>query len=123
MKVAMFDMHQDDRDSFEAANASFGHDIRFPEPRLTRETAALAQAHDAICPFVNDKVDAQVLQALRDGGTRFVSRRSAGYNHVDLAAAARLGLPIARVPECSPFAVAQHAVALIFALNRKLRRA
>ncbi len=123
MKIAMFDTHRYDRDSFEAANESFGHDISFLEPRLTSETAALAQSHDAVCPFVNDKLDAQALQVLRDGGTRFIALRSAGYNHVDLAAAARLGLPVARVPEYSPFAVAEHAVALVLALNRKIHRA
>jgi D-lactate dehydrogenase len=123
MKIAMFDTHQYDRQSFEAANTAFGHQITFLEPRLTRETAALAQSHEAVCPFVNDKVDDQALRTLRDGGTRLIALRSAGYNHVDLAAAARLGLPVVRVPEYSPYAVAEHAVALVLALNRKIHRA
>ncbi len=123
MKIAMFDTHPYDRESFEAANVHFGHQISFREPRLTRETAALAQSHEAVCPFVNDKVDERALEILQDGGARLIALRSAGYNHVDLAAATRLGLPVVRVPEYSPFAVAEHAVALVLALNRKIHRA
>lgn len=119
----MFDTHQYDRESFTAANAGFNHEIRFLEPRLTRDTAALARGYDAVCSFVNDEVDERALEALRAGGTRLVALRSAGYNHVDLVAAARLGLQVSRVPEYSPFAVAEHAVALVLALNRKIHRA
>jgi D-lactate dehydrogenase len=123
MKIAMFDTHRYDRESFEAANRDFGHDITFHDARLTAETVALARGHDVVCPFVNDRVDAEVLAALRQGGVRLVALRSAGYNHVDLAAAARLDLPVVRVPEYSPHAVAEHAVALVLALNRKIHRA
>jgi len=123
MKIAMFDTHQYDRESFEAANATLGHRLSFLEPRLTSATASLARGHEAVCPFVNDRVDEQALEALRDGGTRVIALRSAGYNHVDLVAAGRLGLPVVRVPEYSPFAVAEHAVALVLALNRKIHRA
>ncbi len=122
MKIAMFDTHKYDRQPFERANAGH-HGITFIETRLTRETVALAQGHEVVCPFVNDKLDAQVLEVLRGGGTALIALRSAGYNHVDLAAAARLGLPVVRVPEYSPFAVAEHAVALVLTLNRKIHRA
>jgi D-lactate dehydrogenase len=123
MKIAMFDVHRYDRESFEEANAGLNHTISFLEPRLTSETAALARDHQAACAFVNDKLDERALELLRDGGVRLIALRSAGYNHVDLAAAARLGLPLVRVPEYSPFAVAEHAVALVLALNRKIHRA
>ena len=123
MDIAMFDTHPYDRDSFEAALAGFAHRIAFLEPRLTYETATLAHGHEAICAFVNDRLDERALGVLREGGTRLVALRSAGYNNVDLAAAARLGIPIVRVPEYSPFAVAEHAVALVLALNRKIHRA
>ncbi|MBI4509054.1 MAG: 2-hydroxyacid dehydrogenase [Deltaproteobacteria bacterium] len=123
MKIAMFDTHRYDREAFEEANVRFGHELSFLEPRLTKETATLASGHPAVCSFVNDKLDLDALQALRAGGTRLVALRSAGYNHVDLAAAARLGLPVVRVPEYSPYAVAEHAVALVLALNRKIHRA
>ena len=123
MKIAMFDTHRYDREAFEAANASFGYEISFLEPRLTVATATLARSHQAVCSFVNDKLDEPALLVLRDGGTRLIALRSAGYNHVDLTAASRLGLPVVRVPEYSPYAVAEHAVALVLALNRKVHRA
>lgn len=123
MKIAMFDTHRYDRESFESANLAFGHEITSLEPRLTRETAALAAGHPAICSFVNDRVDEPALQILRDGGAQLLALRSAGYNHVDLVAAERLGLSVVRVPEYSPYAVAEHAVALVLALNRKIHRA
>jgi D-lactate dehydrogenase len=112
-----------DRDAFEAANRQFGHALTFLEPRLTRATARLAAGHDAVCSFVNDRLDDAALATLRDAGVRLIALRSAGYNHVDLAAAARLGLPVVRVPEYSPHAVAEHAVGLVLALNRKVHRA
>jgi len=123
MKVAFFDTHLYERDSFSAANAAAGHALTFLEPRLTQQTVPLAAGHDAVCAFVNDRLDAGVLERLAGLGVRLVALRSAGYNHVDLAAAARLGLPVVRVPEYSPHAVAEHAVALLLALVRKLPRA
>src|SRR5207245_2549126 len=77
----------------------------------------------AICSFVNDRLDRDTLVLLHGSGVRLVALRSAGYNHVDLEAAAALGLPIVRVPEYSPHAVAEHAVALMLALNRNIHRA
>lgn len=123
MKVAVFDTHRYDREALEASNARFGHTLVFFEPRLTAQTAQLAQGFAAVCSFVNDKVDAAALEALAAGGTRVVALRSAGYNHVDLVAAARLGLRVVRVPEYSPYAVAEHAVALVLALNRRIHQA
>jgi D-lactate dehydrogenase len=123
MKLALFDTHQYDRDSFAAANVDGRHLLTFFEPRLTQETATLARGYQGVCPFVNDKLDAPTLTLLAEGGTRLVVLRSAGYNHVDLSAAARLGLSVLRVPEYSPYAVAEHAVALVLTLNRKIHRA
>ena len=123
MKIAMFDTHAYEREVFEETNATFRHVITYLEPRLTRETAALAKGHQAVCSFVNDRVDASALEVLRNSGLRLVALRSAGYNHVDLIAANRLGVRVVRVPEYSPHAVAEHAVALVLALNRKIHRA
>ena len=123
MRIAMFDTHRYEREAFETANATFAHEITFLEPRLMSVTAALARDHAVVCSFVNDKLDERTLTALREGGTRLIALRSAGYNHVDLAAATRLGLPVVRVPEYSPYAVAEHAVALVLTLNRKIHRA
>ena len=123
MKLALFDTHSYDKAAFEQANARFGHDLTFFEPRLTPDTAALAAGMPAVCSFVNDRVNAGALATLHHGGTRLVALRSAGYNQVDLAEAARLGLAVVRVPEYSPHAVAEHAVAILLALNRKIHRA
>lgn len=123
MRVAVFDTHRYDRESFDRANAHGAHELVYLEPRLTRDTAPLASGFPAVCSFVNDRVDAATLEVLHGGGTRLVALRSAGFNHVDLAAAERLGVRVARVPEYSPFAVAEHAVALVLALNRKIHRA
>lgn len=123
MKVAVFDTHRYDREALEASNARFGHTLVFFEPRLTSQTAQLAQGFAGVCSFVNDRVDAAALEVLAAGGTRVVALRSAGYNHVDLVAAARLGIRVVRVPEYSPYAVAEHAVALVLALNRRIHQA
>lgn len=123
MRIAVFDSHRYDRDAFEAENRAFGHELTFFEPRLTLQTAPLAAGFPAVCSFVNDRVDEDTLTLLASSGVRFIALRSAGYNHVNLEAAARLGLKVARVPEYSPHAVAEHAMTLIMALNRKIYRA
>ena len=123
MKIAMFSTKSYDRRFFEAANEQNGHVLTFFEPRLTPDTATLAEGHDAVCAFVNDHLDAAVLERLTDGGVRLLALRSAGFNHVDLDAAERLGLTVARVPAYSPHAVAEHALALLLALNRQIYRA
>jgi D-lactate dehydrogenase len=122
MRIALFDAHRYERESFDRANASFGHAITYFEARLGRDTAALAAGHEAVCSFVNDRVDEPTIRALREAGVRLLALRSAGFNHVDLAAAAAAGLPVVRVPEYSPHAVAEHATALVLALNRKVHR-
>jgi D-lactate dehydrogenase len=123
MKLAVFDTHAYDREALEAANERYGHELIFFEPRLTRDTASAAAGFPAVCSFVNDRVDARALATLHAGGTRLIATRSAGYNHVDLDEAGRLGLVVVRVPEYSPHAVAEYTVALILALNRKVHRA
>lgn len=122
MDVAFFSAKAYDRRFFDGANAG-RHRIEYLEPRLTLETAGLARGREAVCAFVNDRLDAGVLEALAAGGTRIVALRSAGYNHVDLAAARRLGLAVVHVPRYSPHAVAEHTVALMLALNRHIPRA
>ena len=123
MRLAFFDTHPYDRQSFQAANHDFGHDLRFFESRLSLETVSLARGYEGVCAFVNDTLDRPVLEALASGGTRLVALRCAGFNHVDLPAAEALGLTVVRVPAYSPHAVAEHAVALLMCLNRKLHRA
>lgn len=98
-------------------------ELVFTDVSLSAATAGLAAGYPAVCLFVNDRADAAALQTLHAGGTRLVALRSAGFNHVDVAAAARLGLTVARVPAYSPHAVAEHAVGLILTLDRHLHRA
>jgi D-lactate dehydrogenase len=121
--LALFSAKPYEIDAFNLANASRGHDLRFLEHRLDAGTAALASGADAVCAFVSDQLDAAAIDALASHGVRFIALRSAGFNHVDLAAASRAGLAVARVPAYSPHAVAEHAVGLILSLNRKLHRA
>lgn len=123
MKVAFFDTHGFERDIFQKANKRFHHQIAFFETRLTDQAVNLASGYPCVCAFVNDRLDNKTLRALSAGGTRLIALRSAGFNHVDLASAQALGLRIVRVPEYSPHAVAEHAVALILSLNRKIHRA
>lgn len=123
MRVLLFSSQHYDQESFTQAAASSGLELHFQSARLTRDTAPLAQGFEVVCAFINDDLGAEVLQRLANGGTRLIALRSAGYNHVDLAGAAHLGLTVVRVPAYSPHAVAEHAVALILALNRRLHRA
>ena len=122
VKVAVFSTKPYDRAFLERANAR-RHDLRFVHPHLDLETAPLAAGFEGVCAFVNDTLSAPVLEVLADGGTRLIALRCTGFNNVDLAAAARLGVAVVRVPAYSPHAVAEHTVALILALNRKLHRA
>lgn len=122
LKTAVFDTHAYDRNALTQANELFHHDLTFFEPRLGRETAPLADGFDAVCSFVNDRLDRETLATLKKGGVRLVALRSAGFNHVDLDAAADFDIAVVRVPEYSPYAVAEHAVALILAMNRKIHR-
>jgi len=127
MKVAVFGTKPYDRRFLEEANAAAGdpppHTLTFLAPRLDAVTAPLAAGHDAVCVFVNDSLDASVLETLAGAGIRFVALRCAGFNNVDLAAAARLGITVARVPAYSPHAVAEHTIGLMLAVNRRIHRA
>jgi D-lactate dehydrogenase len=122
MRVAVFSTKAYDREFLERANAG-RHELRFLEPRLQVETASLAAGVAAVCVFVNDDLDANVIVTLAKSGTRLIALRCAGYNNVDLAAARAHDLAVTRVPAYSPYAVAEHTVGLILALDRKLHRA
>jgi D-lactate dehydrogenase len=123
MHVAVFSTRPYDRNFLSRANAAGRHSLVFHEARLDAGTAAAVQGAQAVCAFVNDRLDADVLQRLHGQGVRLLALRSAGFNHVDLAAAAALGIAIGRVPEYSPHAVAEHTAALVLTLNRKIHRA
>lgn len=122
MRVAVFSSKSYDRQFLEAANHG-RHQLVFLEPRLDSSTAIAADGAQAVCAFVNDHLDAEVLAQLVRQGVKLVALRCAGFNNVDLAAAKELGIEIARVPEYSPYSVAEHAVAMMLTLNRKIHRA
>lgn len=122
MRVAFFSSKPFERGPMLAA-AGTRHQLEFFAQRLEASSAPAARGFQAVCAFVNDQLDSPCLEALAAIGVRHVALRSAGFNHVDIAAAERLGLTVARVPAYSPHAVAEHTVALMLCLNRKLHRA
>lgn len=123
MRVAVFSTRPYDRQFLSAANTDARHELRFLDARLDADTVELSGGCEAICAFVNDTLDEPVLRRAAGAGVRIVALRAAGFNNVDLAAAERLGVAVARVPAYSPHAVAEHTLALILTLNRKIHRA
>jgi D-lactate dehydrogenase len=123
VQVAVFGARSYDRQFLTAANAAFGHDLHFLEPGLNADTVPLAAGSGAVCVFVNDRLDRDVLEKLKALGVGLVALRCAGFNNVDLAAADALGLPVVRVPAYSPHAVSEFTIALLLALDRKIHRA
>jgi D-lactate dehydrogenase len=121
MHIIVFSTKPYDRDFLNAVADS--HTLSFVEPRLDRTTTALVEGADAVCVFVNDQLDGEVLEELARRRVRLVLLRCAGFNNVDIAAAHRLGIQVGRVPAYSPHAVAEHTLGLILALNRKIYRA
>ncbi len=123
VRAAVFGAKSYDRQSLDAANADFDHELTYFEPRLDQTTAALATGFRVVCAFVNDILDERVLTILHGSGTQIVALRCAGYNNVDLSAAARLGIIVVRVPAYSPHAVAEYTIGLVLALDRNIHRA
>lgn len=123
MKIAVFSTKPYDRRFLDAANSNGLQSFTYLDARLGPETLSLAQGHDAVCAFVNDRLDRPVLEGLAKLDVGLIALRCAGYNNVDLDAAQELGLVVARVPAYSPHAVAEHTLALILTLNRKTHRA
>ncbi len=115
-----YDVH-----SFQTVNAARESplELQFHAARLDRTTARLAEGFDAVIPFVNDTADEPTLRSLAAGGTRLLALRSSGFNHVDLDAAASLGITVMRVPAYSPHAVAEFTIGLILAVERRIHRA
>ncbi len=122
MKIAFFDAKPFDKEFFDAANTSFGFEIKYFDPHLNADTTVLARGFEVVCPFVNDKITSDVVDKLAGQGVGLIALRSAGYNNVDLKAAHNK-IKVVRVPSYSPYAVAEHAVGMMLCLNRKLHRA
>ncbi|HVI46907.1 MAG TPA: 2-hydroxyacid dehydrogenase [Chitinophaga sp.] len=123
MDILFFSTQPYDKEYFNKANEQGAHRFRFLEYPLNEDNTALIKDERAVCVFVNDKVNAAVIRQLKEKGIRLIALRCAGFNNVDLKAAAEAGIRLVRVPAYSPHAVAEHAVALLLALNRKIYKA
>ncbi|MBQ7178336.1 MAG: 2-hydroxyacid dehydrogenase [Victivallales bacterium] len=122
MKLAFFDAKPYDRELFDKINNG-RYDIRYFETRLTAAALPLAEGCNAVCAFVNDEIDKVVVEGLVAKGIKVLALRCAGYNNVDFKTAYEAGLTVLRVPAYSPYAVAEHAAALLLALNRHIHKA
>ncbi|MBQ9394459.1 MAG: 2-hydroxyacid dehydrogenase [Proteobacteria bacterium] len=122
MKVMIFDTKPYDRQYLDAENAHYGYTLKYIESKLTPDTARLAAGYDAVCAFVNDDLGAETQDVLESVGVRAVAMRCAGYNNVDIRHAFHK-IHVVRVPKYSPYAIAEHALALLMTLNRKTHRA
>lgn len=122
IKIAFFDTKEYDRDLFDEYNKNYGYQITYLESKLNSETAPLARGFDVVCIFVNDVVDEKTISILKECNVKLIALRCAGFNNVDIK---RLGndLVAVRVPEYSPYAVAEHTAALFLSINRKIYKA
>ena len=128
LKIAFFNTKDYDRTFFselikDKGPGTYNCDITYLESRCTPETAQLAKGHDAVCLFVNDEAPAEVVETFHQLGVGLILLRSAGFNNVDLPTCRKYGIKVARVPAYSPYAVAEHAMAIIQEANRRLHRA
>jgi D-lactate dehydrogenase len=121
MKIAFFSTQPYDKEYFERYNTK--HEIIFFEARLNEQTVNLAKGCDAVCGFVNDQLNAAVLNTLKEIGIKIIAQRCAGFNNVDVETATKNNIAVVRVPAYSPHAVAEHALALIMTLDRKTHKA
>lgn len=123
MKIAVFSAKGYDKTFLNKINKKYHHELVFLEPHLNEGTVKLAYEFDAVCVFVNDLLNGAVIKELSEHRVKLILLRCAGFNNVDLAAAEQFGITVARVPAYSPNGVAEHALALILSLNRKIHRA
>lgn len=121
--IAFFGSKPYDEASFNEKNKDFGFELRFYKGHLNKNNVILTQGVDVVCIFVNDTANAEVIRLMAANGVKLLALRCAGYNNVDLKAAAECGIAVVRVPAYSPYAVAEYTVALMLSLNRKIHRA
>ena len=119
IKILFYDTKEYDKELFNSYNKKYNYEIKYLETKLNHETAPLAQGYDAVCLFVNDIADKETLEILKECGVKLLVLRCAGFNNVDMAHLPE-GLKVVRVPRYSPNAVAEHAVALLLSVDRKI---
>jgi D-lactate dehydrogenase len=122
LKIAFFDAKPYDREIFDAVNKEFGFTIKYFKVHLSDESVVMAKDYDVVCAFVNDIITREIIDVLVSYGIKLIALRSAGYNNIDLKAAFEK-IHTVRVPAYSPYAIAEHTVALILTLNRKIHKA
>lgn len=122
-KIAFFGTKPYDQKSFDEANERYGFDIRYYKGQLNMNNLVLTRDVEAVCIFVNDIADARIIEGMAANSVKLLALRMAGFNNVDLRAAREAGIKVVRVPAYSPYAVAEYAVALMLALDRKIHRA
>ncbi|WP_339388859.1 2-hydroxyacid dehydrogenase [Vibrio caribbeanicus] len=123
LDIAIFSAKSYDEESLLKANKKYNYNLYFHDFQLTKKTAKVAHNCQVVCAFVNDELDAEVLQVLHQEGVRMIAMRCAGYDRVDLDVAKQLGINVVRVPAYSPESVAEHAVGLMMSLNRRFHKA
>ena len=123
VNIAFFDTRSYDQDSFSDINRSYLYNIDYFDFHLNEKTAMTAKGYDVICAFVNDTINSKVIATLKECGVKLIAMRCAGYNNVDLKAAAKADIKVVRVPSYSPNSIAEHAVALLLSLTRKIPQA
>jgi len=122
-RIALFDAKPYDRQFFDRANGRYKFDITYFETKLRARTAALSQGFDVVCAFVNDELDEETIGHLHSNQVKLIAMRCAGFNNVNVKAACIRGIPVVRVPQYSPYAVAEYALGVLMTLNRKIHRA
>lgn len=123
MKILFYSTKPYEEDFFTKANITYHHTLVFQTETLTSETAALAQSYECVCVSVRDHVDEEILKQLKANGCKLLALRSAGFDHVDIQTAKKLGITVTYVPNYSPNSIAEHTVMLMLALNRKITQA
>lgn len=123
MKITFFSTQPYDKEFFTKGNQPFGYELEFHKSALEIANVKGITDSDVVCIFVNDNCNAEVIAKMAERGVKLIALRCAGFNNVDLQAAAAAGIKVVRVPAYSPYAVAEHAVALILTLNRKIHKA
>jgi D-lactate dehydrogenase len=121
-KIAFFDAKSYDRETFGKVNSEYGYEIQYFKERLSMNTVSLTRGATIVCIFVNAECDERVIERMKENGVKLIALRCAGFNNVDIHAAHKHGLRVVRVPAYSPHAVAEYAVTLMLALNRKVYR-
>lgn len=122
-RIVFFGAKSYDRESFDKVNEKFGFELKYFKAHPTLDNVSLTQGATAVCVFVNDPVNADIVRAMADHGVKLIALRCAGYNNVDLQAAAEVGIRVVRVPAYSPHAIAEYALALMLAADRHIPRA